>query len=111
MSPLRSGGMPPTAVHHVVLFKLVDPSPGIRRQVLDSLGSLVHAKIPGMSNVQVGADVVAAERSYDIAVLAVFDSIAHVETYRTHRLHRQAVDPVEHLFTHVASVDYLVGPE
>jgi Stress responsive A/B Barrel Domain len=61
-------------ITHIVCFKLKDRSAESvekTRQVLLGL----RGKVPQLRRLEVGADVVRSERSYDLALTATFDSM------------------------------------
>jgi hypothetical protein len=47
----------------------------------------VDGKIPTLKSVVVGTDVVKSERSYDIALVAKFDSKNDMDAYQVHPVH------------------------
>ena len=73
---------------HVVLFKLKDRSPESverARQVLVNM----EGRIPELLSIEVGADVLHSERSYDLALITRFASLEALQAYDTHPLHEE----------------------
>lgn len=73
-------------VRHIVMFKLKDKDPAIVAEAVKRLKSL-EGKIEGLLSVEVGADCVHSERSCDVCLNTVFDTMASLERYRTHPAH------------------------
>jgi hypothetical protein len=73
-------------ITHVVLFKLKDRSPEaleVTRRVLSNM----KGKIDVLLDLDVGSDVLHLDRSYDIALIAKFNSLADIQIYDSHPLH------------------------
>jgi hypothetical protein len=62
----------------------------------------MSGKIPGIRHLEVGIDEVRSERSYDLALVTQFDSLADLKAYQEHPLHAGEVVP--HLKTVCASI-------
>lgn len=71
---------------HIVFFKLKDRN---RENIKKASQILmrVDGKIPTLKSVVVGTDVVKSERSYDIALVAKFDSKNDMDAYQVHPVH------------------------
>ena len=73
-------------IRHIVLFKIKD-------EFKDEIPLLVknfegmRGRIEGMLELQAGADILHSERSYDLALITVFDSRAAFDAYQTHPVH------------------------
>ncbi len=92
-------------ITHIVFFKLFDRSPeniGRARQVLLSL----RGRIPQLRHLEVGADVVRSPRSFDLALVARFESLEDLQAYQIHPEHVEASDYMSSVRESVASVDY-----
>ncbi len=93
-------------ITHIVFFKLKEPSPetvAVTRDVLLRMAG----KIPEIRHLEVGVDVIRSERSYDLAILTRFDSLADLQTYQTHPLHAGEVVPyIKSVCSSVVAVDY-----
>ena len=96
-------------ITHIVLFKLKDPSPeniAATRTIL--LG--MNGKIPEIRRLEVGADVLRSERSYDLALTACFDSLVDLQAYQVHPCHADDVVPhIRAVCSSVVAVDYESG--
>jgi len=92
-------------ITHIVLFKLHDRSPesiGKARAVLASL----DGKIPQLRHLEVGVDVLHTDRSYDLALVAKFDSLEDLNAYQIHHEHQQVVKYMLSVRQSAVAVDY-----
>jgi hypothetical protein len=86
-------------ITHIVCFKLKDRSP-------ESIAS-ARAKLLVLRHLEVGADVIRSERSFDIALVTRFDSLEDLQTYQVHPCHGGDVAPyMRSVSEAVVSVDY-----
>ena len=90
-------------ITHVVLFKLQDLAD--RDETIRRLRSL-DGNVPVLRSLQVGADVLRSERSYDVALIATFDSLDDLATYNTDPFHREVIAYVRGVAERVHSVDF-----
>ena len=73
-------------VRHIVLFRLKDKS----RENLEKAAAVLRGmegKIEGMVSLEVGIDFLRSERSYDIALNALFADRAALDAYQDHPAH------------------------
>jgi hypothetical protein len=92
-------------VKHIVMFRLIDRTPesvGRAAAVLRGLAG----KVPTLRRLEVGADVLRSDRSWDIALVAAFDSLADLEAYQVHPEHQTVVRYMNSVRESVASVDF-----
>ncbi len=93
-------------ITHIVFFKLGDPSPDNIAEVRNRLSNM-NGKIPGIRHFEVGVDVVRSDRSYDLALLIRFDTLAELKVYQEHPLHAGEVVPyVKSVCSSIIAVDY-----
>jgi hypothetical protein len=93
-------------ITHIVFFKLGELSPDKIAETRNMLLSM-SAKIPVIRHFEVGVDVVRSERSYDLALLTRFDSLADLKAYQEHPLHAGEVVPyVKSVCSSIIAVDY-----
>jgi len=93
-------------ITHIVFFKLSEPTSeniaGTREKLLSMSG-----KIPELRHLEVGVDVIRSERSYDLALITRFDSLADLQAYQVHPWHAGEVLPhVKSVCSSIAAVDY-----
>lgn len=90
---------------HVVLFKLKDPTPSTVEEVKHKILSM-QGKIPFLRHLEVGVDILHSERSFDIALVAKFDSIEHMQAYQIHPVHVDIADYMVSIREKSVTVDY-----
>ena len=73
-------------IRHIVLFKIKDEfKDEIPQLVKDFYG--MKGRIEGMLDLQAGQDVLHSERSYDLALITVFEDMDAFRAYQTHPVH------------------------
>lgn len=90
-------------ITHIVFFKLKDKGNIERtREVL----SAMEGKIPVLRHLEVGVDVLKTDRSYDLALLAKFDSLEDLQIYQDHPVHQEVIKYIGTVKESVLAVDY-----
>jgi hypothetical protein len=82
-------------ITHVVMWKFKETAEGVEKaqnllkakELLEELTGL----IPEIRELQVGLDIVHSPQSYDLALVARFDSMEALERYRDHPEHQRVV--------------------
>jgi len=92
-------------ITHVVLFRLKDRTPESIEKARAVLAGL-KGKIPSLKDLEVGADVVRSERSYDIALVARFENLAGLDAYQNHPAHLEVVKYIAGVREASVAVDY-----
>jgi hypothetical protein len=93
-------------VTHVVLFKLSDPSAENLAATHAKLLSM-QGKIAQLRHLEAGIDVIRSERSYDIALVTRFDSLADLQEYQVHPYHAGEVVPhMKSVCSSIVAVDF-----
>ncbi len=93
-------------ITHIVFFKLGEPSAEKIAETRNMLLSM-SGRIPGIRHFEVGVDVIRSERSYDLALVTRFDSLADLKAYQEHPLHAGEVVPhVKSVCSSIIAVDY-----
>lgn len=93
-------------VTHIVFFKLKDRSAAGIAQAREKLLSM-DGKIDLLRHLEVGTDVIRSERSYDLALVTKFDSLADLQAYQVHPYHAGEVLPyMKAAAESVIAVDY-----
>ncbi len=97
----------PTAASltHVVLFKLKDNTPQAVTAAGDKLRSL-QGKVPALQSLEVGQDIVRSPRSYDLALIARFASLADMQAYQVHPYHQEVLAYIQTASAAVVAVDF-----
>jgi hypothetical protein len=92
---------------HIVFFKLKDRTPEVVQKTKEVLLNM-EGKIEQLLSIEVGADVVHSERSFDIALVTKFHSLADLAIYNAHPLHQEVIAYMGTVREAVVSVDYEV---
>jgi len=93
-------------ITHIVLFKLADPTAENITATQNKLLSM-DGKIDLLRHLEVGVDIIRAERSYDIALTTRFDSLKDLQAYQIHPYHAGDVLPfMKSVCSSIVAVDY-----
>lgn len=93
-------------ITHIVMFKLTDPSPENLATTHEKLLSM-QGRIAELRHLEAGVDVIRSERSYDIALVTRFDSLADLQAYQVHPYHAGEVVPhMKSVCSSIVAVDY-----
>jgi hypothetical protein len=92
-------------ITHIVFFKLKDRSPENIEKARAMMASL-DGKIPQLRHFEVGADILHTDRSYDLALVAKFDSLEDLNAYQIHHVHQEVVKYMMSVRESAAAVDY-----
>lgn len=92
-------------LRHIVCFRLKPEKKHMAVEVVKVLKSLTS--IPGVKNIEVGADVLKSERSYDIAMIVDFDNLDGYRVYDSHALHQPVKEFMQSVIEFSVTVDYI----
>ena len=93
-------------VTHIVFFKLKDRSAAGIAQAQEKLLSM-EGKVDLLRHLEAGVDVIRSERSYDLALVTKFDTLADLQAYQVHPYHAGEVLPfMKEASEAVVAVDY-----
>lgn len=93
-------------ITHLVFFKLNDPTAENREATRAKLLSMA-GQIPLLRHLEAGVDVIRSERSYDVALITRFDSMADLQAYQIHPYHAGEVIPfMRSVCSSIVAVDY-----
>ena len=96
-------------IRHVVCFLLKEPTEEILNQSKEILLSMKD-RVSILRNIDVGIDCLRSERSYDIILIADFDSLEDLNEYQNHPYHCDVVKKHMHSVRKASiSVDYIVS--
>jgi hypothetical protein len=90
---------------HIVFFKLKERTPEVIQKTKEVLLNM-EGKIEQLLSIEVGADVVHSERSYDIALVTKFQSLADLAIYNAHPVHQEVIVYIGTVREASVSVDY-----
>ena len=74
-------------IRHIVMFKIKDEFKDEIPQLVKNFYGM-KGKIEGMLDLEAGADLLHSDRSYDLALITVFDSMESFQAYQTHPVHQ-----------------------
>lgn len=92
-------------IKHIVLFKLKDPSVENIEHTASVLREL-KGKVEQLRGLEVGIDIVKSARSYDIALIAEFDSLEDLEGYQVHPEHKKVIEHMSRVRESQVAVDF-----
>ncbi len=92
-------------ISHVVLFKLKDRSPETIARTVKMLKGL-YGKVPQIKAIEVGADVLRSERSYDISLTVKLETLKDLELYQIDPEHVKVAQYIATIREAIAVVDY-----
>ncbi len=90
---------------HIVLFKLKDPTAEVIETLSHKLLNM-EGKIPQLLSIEVGADILRSERSYDLALVTKFNSLDDMQAYQVHPIHKEVIEYVNQVKENTICVDY-----
>jgi len=92
-------------ITHIVFFKLKDNSPAKVEETAQVLRNM-EGKIEQLKYIEVGVDILHSERSYDIALITKFDSMADLDAYQVHPVHQKVIEHMSVVRESSVAVDY-----
>ncbi len=92
-------------ITHIVCFRLKDRSAANVARAHEVLRGL-RGKVPVLRHLEVGIDVVRSERSFDIALVAKFDSLDDLRAYQLHPAHLETIKYMNTVRDVSVAVDY-----
>ena len=90
---------------HIVLIKLKEPTPE-NLEKAQGLMAGMESKISELRHLELGVDVIRSKRSYDLALVAKFDSLEGFRAYQAHPAHQEVVRPILAVSDSIIAVDY-----
>ena len=73
-------------IRHIVLFKIKDEYKEEIPQLVENFKAM-KGRIEGMLDLEAGQDVLHSDRSYDLALVTVFQDMEAFNAYQTHPVH------------------------
>lgn len=93
-------------IAHIVLFKLSDPSTESVAAAASMLRSM-EGKVPMLRHLEVGADLIRSDRSYDLALYSRFDTLDDLAAYQVDPYHGGTVVPyMKSVCSSIVAADY-----
>jgi hypothetical protein len=90
---------------HIVLIKLVHSNEETIEVARTALARL-EGQIPQVRHLEIGVNIVHTDRSYDLALVAKFDSLEDLQSYLNHPLHVEVVKYLQGNRRSSVTVDY-----
>jgi len=92
-------------ITHIVLFKLKERSKEYIREALGLLEGL-EGKIASLRGITVGEDVSQAGRSYDVGIIARFENLDGLESYRVDPAHVVVAKRLNEICSSIVALDF-----
>jgi hypothetical protein len=92
-------------ITHIVFFKLKDQSPDNIEKTRAVLAAM-EGNVPMLRHLEVGVDILRTERSYDIALITKFDSLADLDAYQKHPYHVEVANYLATVRESAVAVDF-----
>lgn len=92
-------------IKHIVFFKLKDRSPEKVDATVQVLRNM-EGKIPQLLSIEVGADLIHSERSFDIALVTVVASMEDLQASQVHPAHKEVIAHINEVKELSIAVDY-----
>lgn len=92
-------------IKHIVFFKLKMGSPEKVDATVQVLRNM-EGKIPQLLSIEVGADLIHSERSFDIALVTVVASMEDLQAYQVHPAHKEVIAHINEVKELSIAVDY-----
>jgi hypothetical protein len=92
-------------ITHIVFFKLKDRSAENIEKTRAVLAAM-EGNVPMLRHLEVGVDVLHTERSYDIALITKFDSLADLDAYQVHPYHVGVAAYIANVRESAVAVDF-----
>ncbi|GGN91594.1 Dabb family protein [Saccharibacillus kuerlensis] len=92
-------------IKHIVFIKLQNRSPESLAEAADVLRSM-DGKIEQLKSLEIGADILRSERSYDIALTATVETLDDLQAYQIHPVHQKIIEYINSVKEVSYAVDY-----
>ncbi len=94
-------------IKHIVMYKLKDRTEENAKALQQKFLSM-RGKIQVLKDIRSGVDEVRSQRSFDVVLECLFESMEDMEIYRTHEVHLPIMEYVKSVVETSHSVDYTV---
>jgi hypothetical protein len=92
-------------ITHIVFIKFKERTPEVVKKTKDLLMNM-EGKIEALLSIEVGADIIHSERSYDLALITKFNSLADLDAYQVHPIHKEVLTYIATVREASVSVDF-----
>lgn len=93
-------------IRHVAVFRFKPEFTEAQRQEWIDLVRALPNHIEQIRSMSVGKDVLHGPVSYDVAIVADFDSLEDLDVYSSHPMHQPVLDMSGPVKNHLAVVDF-----
>ena len=93
-------------LHHVVCMRFADGVTDAQIQAIHEGLAALPASIPELKSLDLGRDVVKGERSFDFALVAVFEDLDAMKRYQVHPDHQAVLTLIRAATQQVVAVDF-----
>lgn len=95
-------------LHHVVCMRFAKGVDDARIQAIHEGLAALPKTIPELKRLDLGRDVVKSARSFDFALVAVFEDLSGLDVYRVHPDHQAVLELIRSATSEVVAVDFEV---
>ncbi|MBQ3865230.1 MAG: Dabb family protein [Clostridia bacterium] len=92
-------------IRHIVLTKLKEPTPALLEEAVSRIMQM-EGKIEGLLSLEAGINYLDAERNYDLALVACFDTKEHAAAYVNHPVHLPVKKFMHEIRSGSVAIDY-----
>lgn len=92
-------------IRHIVMFKIKDEFKNEIPQLVKNFYGM-KGKIEGMLDLEAGQDFLHSDRSWDLALITVFDTRAAFDAYQNHPVHLPVKKRMHEVRTASAACDF-----
>jgi hypothetical protein len=94
-------------IKHVVMLKFKKDAKESGTEELEKKLGALPGVIPEIKSYEFGRDIVRSERSYDFALVSVFDDLEALKRYQIHPRHQEVLKTVKDLCESVVVADFV----
>lgn len=92
-------------IKHVVFFRFKKEHPEAAEKAKELLLAM-KGRVPQLVDIEAGTDIIHSERSFDLALVTTFHSLADLDGYQVHPVHKEVAQYIASVRESSASVDY-----
>ena len=94
-------------IKHVVMLKFKKDAQEAGIGELEKKMGALPGEVPEIKSYEFGRDIIRSERSYDFALVSVFEDIESLKRYRIHPLHQEVLKILKDLCESVLVADFV----
>ena len=95
-------------IRHIVMFRIKDEYKDEIPQLVKNFYGM-KGRIEGMLELEAGADILHSERSYDLALVTLFESREAFDAYQTHPVHMPVKKRMHEVRSASVACDYEIN--